>query len=117
MKNIDIIRAMSAEELAIWKNKPCPCRCEFNKNCNIVCKALIDWLNKENNPMPNLKVGDILTSKEKRLWIVVGESCCIDPIGHERKLCAALDILKIDRVHSGFTNCFDTIWRADNEQT
>lgn len=59
MKNIDKIRKMSAEELAKWKNKPCPCRCEFNKTCDMACKGLIEWLYQEANPMPEIKRGDI----------------------------------------------------------
>ncbi len=64
MKNIDKIRAMSAEELADYLDKNCD-NCAYSLNCasqdDRTCyHGIVEWLNQEVNPMPEIKAGDLL---------------------------------------------------------
>ena len=73
MKNIDKIRAMSAEELVLNYQNVRACEvCSYfeDEECSLKGYAgsrecnggRIKWLEKENNPMPELEIGDIIYS-------------------------------------------------------
>lgn len=66
MENIDKFRAMSAEELAKYLVVNCN-HCVHKPNCSYIdddtCHdGIARWLNQEVNPMPELKVGYIISS-------------------------------------------------------
>lgn len=89
MKNIDKIRAMSAEELVLEYQSVRACEvCSYfeddecslkgyagSRECN---GGRIKWLNQEDNPMPKLECGDILTSLNKLIYVVVQEDYVYD---------------------------------------
>lgn len=117
MKNIDKIRAMSAEELAKWKrSRRCFNNCRFEQTCDMACKGLIEWLYQEINPMPEIKIGDVLdVVLEDDAWYdgvyvakgivyILGE--CI---------CKEITEVKIKSVSRWSSGSMHEIWRADDE--
>lgn len=142
MKNIDKIRAMSAEQLAsviVYK------KCSYcdNKGVSGICsiesglRSSLDCvmgirkrLNQEVNPMPKLEVGDVLeTGSDGCRYYYIGNDEAVRTI-HTlqsqdlpivRRFVSDIqgDIVKIWRDNDNSlllgARRFDVIWRADNE--
>lgn len=126
MKNIDKIRQMSAEELVMKVLQQSGCIfCAYNdgncqtKDCNI---GQTEWLNQEDNPMPELKVGYIISSYyptidktvnyvylgNSVLWCDKNESF-VKFENNMKKFIKAIYRKDVD----GFTKV--ELWRADDE--
>ena len=126
MKNIDKIRQMSAEEFV--KNvlqRPSCSFCVYNgKTCDMgkdCIRGRIKWLNQEINPMPDIKVGDIivvlldkgLINKIVVCLIVMSDKHASDLNGVMYNL-EDLNIRTIKRMNN--TNeRVEIIWRADDD--
>lgn len=117
MKNIDKIRAMSAEELA-EKLLPPHCECEYciiNAECNHICGncygKIAEWLNQEANPMPEIKVGDIVDTIYYAL-VAIDHNVFVRSATREKmELNDAGKIERIWRFNS--EGEYEMIWRAD----
>lgn len=130
MKNIDKVRAMSAEELAkIITTRACNCcGCEpnsdecFQSNCiNEVSK----WLRQEQQkPLPSFEVADVIETVNNR-YVVIWENTVIGVKERYRTnipayICPIDDVLTHETVttvwrHNPKEKLFEKIWGADNE--
>ena len=117
MKNIDKIRAMSAEELA---NKMAHhCSCCINKDrspCGSMCvKGILLWLNQEDNPMPDLEAGDVVKTTYGE-YVAIGGAVLVNPITFARNFLGNLvDTVRFIYRYDGAEKEYETIWRADDE--
>ena len=85
MKNIDKIRAMSAEELAEKldrKGKCGLCIWEYAE-CGFCACGITQWLNQEINPMPKLKIGDVVKT-EYGEYVVIDDNKVVNPTTMKR---------------------------------
>lgn len=126
MKNIDKIRAMSAEELGAFLGKAinqCSlCNYQDIPECSGNCeKGITRWLNaKHEKPMPEIKAGDIFLYTEKSITYfgvcVYGNFLYLPDKGR----CCYFDgeikekVFSIRRYNIA-TNKMEDIWRADND--
>ena len=123
MKNIDKIRAMSAEELADMLVDKNTVQCDncmiygfcHDNYCNAEysCKDVVTkWLNQEVNPMPKLEVGDLIDANSWR-YVAIGNDIVVNPSGMGKFCLSSMkDIKTIWRYK---VNRYEAIWRADNE--
>lgn len=116
MKNIDKIRAMSAEELAELCNNNCQ-MCVYQENCmEINCvQGIMEWLNQESNPMPELEAGDIIKTHYAE-YVAIGGAVIVNPITYVRKFLGELDghirfIYRYNRAEKEY----EEIWRDDDK--
>lgn len=84
MKNIDKLRAMSAEDLAYYLD--CKC-CIYDKDpCGNACiTGQTAWLNQEVNPMPKLEVGDVVKT-EYGEYVVIDDNKVVNPTTMKRTI-------------------------------
>lgn len=120
MKNIDKIRAMSAEELAekVFQMNGCVF-CAYNdgkclqKDCTT---GQVEWLNQEVNPKPKLQIGDILEVRygfNEYIGVYTDDVVVIP--NPKKSLCITdedVEILAVWRI--SVTEGYKRIWRADN---
>ena len=108
MKNIDKIRAMSAEELAnlICTKDTAICAscmafkyCKSEQNKSNCCEFIIEqWLRQEDNPMPELKAGDLVIDKKGNVYLM-DKSCCDKMEENHRPMTMDKNtVTRIDRV-------------------
>lgn len=128
MKNIDKIRQMSAEELAYCIRDSCLCcsngECGPDASTDGCLQGIMEWLNQEDNPMPILKIRDIVETVDNRYVVldnnvaisVAGKCCEKQPaiISEVNEIIENETISYIWR-YSPLTRKFEKIWRADNE--
>jgi len=122
MKNIDKIRAMSAEELVLEYQSVRACEvCSYfeddecslkgyagSRECN---GGRIKWLNQEDNPIPKLECGDIVETRHYAL-VALDFNVLVRSATKERMvLNDAGEIERIWRFNS--EGEYEVIWRAD----
>ena len=90
MKNIDKIRQMSAEELAkfILRDKCDSCSLgSKTEGCYMKCvEGLSEWLNQEINPMPKLKVGDVVKTEYGEYVVIDDDNKVVNPTTMRRTI-------------------------------
>lgn len=96
----------------------CSDYCNYGStNCMGCVKGITEWLNAERiEPMPELQVGDVLTSRTNRTFIVVHKDYVYD-VSDERiaslnwvlSVYAIVDVSRVD-----VNGKCQSIWRADN---
>lgn len=134
MTNRKWLRGLSNKELARLINKNDTCdfcirsingdcdseRCESSEYCE---EGIVEWLNaKYKNPMPKLKVGDILRFRFKdgiRVYIasVVGEGYMYSPDSGYRLAEINDSHYRIVEIWRFDGKKLNIIWRADNDCT
>lgn len=114
MKNIDKIRQMSAEELAklISNHSSCDFCTSKKENCiDDNCESrILEWLNQDTNPMPELERGDIV---ETRYYTLVAlNNVLVRSATKERMVLD--DVGEIERIwrFSIDTGEYEVIWRG-----
>lgn len=131
MKNIDKIRAMSAEELGTFLGKAinnCSlCRYQNIPECSGNCeKGITKWLNQEVNPMPKLQVGDIVEvephgiTPAKRFVMLDSETAVNVNDFNQPQPAEKMQIKDIKLIRLIWRYCSDgyyvVVWRAENEK-
>lgn len=127
MKRIDRFRAMSAEELAeMFEYKACRW-CSYydepNDKCsiNIVtrnlshCKVgITEGLNQDDNPMPEIKVGDLLFYSKESYYVAITPDKLVTLRGYVvvdlENAIRNNSIIAVSRYMNG---TLTTIWRAE----
>ena len=121
MKNIDKIRAMSAEELGAFLSKAvnqCSlCNYQDISKCSGNCeKGITQWLNKKYiEPMPELEAGDIVKTHYAE-YVAIGGAVIVNPITYVRKFLGELDgHIRFIYRYNGAEKEYEEIWRDDDK--
>ena len=120
MKNIDKLRAMTAEELAN-QIAGIGCKMCFYKQNSPECdsdkceKGIAKWLNQEANPMPELHGGDIVKTYYGE-YVAIGGAVLVNPTTMVRNFLGSLnDTVRFVYRYNGSDKRYETIWSADDE--